>query len=82
MYYRHGQAMNREAFITQEQKLSKEASKEAIQELREKIASEVYEFVHRGDFHMTWTSLPYKWGKKSYLDFTEKILTLVKEADN
>lgn len=39
----------------------------------EEVAQQAYEFAHRGKTHMTWAELPYKWGKKAYLDFARQI---------
>jgi len=40
------------------------------------IAIQIYKFAHRGKTPMTWDELPYKWGKKAYLNFAEEISQL------
>jgi len=46
--------------------------------IREGIAKETHEFVHRGKTHLTWEELPIRYGKKAYREFADQIISLLK----
>ena len=49
-------------------------------DVKEKVAIQVYEFVHRGRVHLAWDELPIRIGKQSYLELADKILAIIKLA--
>lgn len=49
-------------------------------DIREKVAIQIYEFVHRGKVHLSWDELPTRIGKHSYRELADQILALIEEA--